>query len=287
MSADPQRSAESRMAATDPRAALPRAVLVAAPEPGFVRVRMQIAYDGLGFRGMAESAGVATVAGTLRDVLERIVHHPVVLSIAGRTDAGVHAWGQVVSFDVDAGRLASGQAAPATLARIVNRECAPSIVVRDAAVASGDFDARFSARTRSYRYSVLTRPVPDPFLAATSWWVAEELDLAALRLGCDALFGAHDFSSFCRRPRTEVEVSLIRRVFDASWVELGDGILRFDIVAGSFCHQMVRSIVGTLVDMGRGRRRPGEMVGILRARDRSVTSAVAPPHGLCLWDVRY
>jgi tRNA pseudouridine38-40 synthase len=257
------------------------------PAAGSTRVRMVVAYDGSRFRGMAENADVTTVAGELRMVLERAIGDPVVLSMAGRTDAGVHAWGQVISFDVSTELLVSGRAAPETLVRAVNRYCAPSIVARDASIAPDDFDARFSARSRLYRYTILNRPVADPFLAATSWWVSEDLDLAVLRLGCDPLLGGHDFSSFCRRPNADVEVSLFRRVFDASWHDQGDGVLRFDIEAGSFCHQMVRSVVGTLVDMGRGRRRPGEMMGIIRARDRSTVGSIAPPHGLCLWDVRY
>jgi len=245
-------------------------------------MRLLVAYDGSRFRGMAENLGVTTVAGTLREALERVCGHQVELAVAGRTDAGVHAWGQVVSFDVDADR-----ADPERIARSVTRQCGPALVVREAALAAPDFDARFSARARRYRYTVLNRPVPDPFLAATSWWVAEPLDLAALRLGCDSLVGSHDFSSFCRRPKSSTEVSLVRRVLDARWHDLGDGVLRFDIAATAFCHQMVRSITGTLVDMGRGRRRAGEMTGILRARDRHAAGTIAPPQGLCLWEVVY
>jgi tRNA pseudouridine38-40 synthase len=247
-----------------------------------VRIRMVLAYDGAEFRGMAQNAGVRTVAGTLGEVLAGAVGHDVALSVAGRTDAGVHAWGQVVSFDA-----AEGRADPGRLARVVNRHCAPALVVREADTAPPDFDARFSARTRRYRYTVLNRPVPDPFLAATSWWVPEALDLNALRLACDPILGGHDFSSFCRRPQGRPEATLFRRVFDARWVQLGDGLLRFDIEAGAFCHQMVRSLTGTIIDMGRGRRRAGEMAGILRAGDRSAAGTVAPPHGLCLWDVLY
>ncbi len=264
---------------------------IPAPAAGFTRLRMTIAYDGGRFRGMAENDGVQTVAGTIRAEIERCVGHPVVLSIAGRTDAGVHGWGQVISFDVDTELVVSGRGAPSRLARSINRLCVPSIVVRDAQVAAENFDARFSALWRSYRYTIVNRPVPDPFLAATTWWVPQELDIHALHLGCDALFGLHDFSSFCRRPKpnplTGVEASLLRRVHSASWLELDDGLLRFDIRASSFCHQMVRSIVGTLVDMGRGVRRPGEMSGIIRARDRAAAGGVAPPQGLCLWEVGY
>jgi len=137
----------------------------------------------------------------------------------------------------------------------------------------------------------VNRPIPDPFLAATSWWVPQDLDIHALRLACDALYGLHNFSSFCRRPKpnpvTGFEPSLMRRVHDASWHEVGDGLLRFDIRASSYCHQMVRSIVGTMVEMGRGFRRPGEMAGIIRAEDRSAAGGVAPPQGLCLWEVGY
>lgn len=253
-------------------------------------MRMTLAYDGPRFHGMAENAGVPTVAGTVRAVLERVTGHPVAIAMAGRTDRGVHAWGQVISFDVDADAVASGRATPERLARAVNRQCVPSIVVRACEPAPDDFDARFSATGRTYRYTLLDRPVPDPFLAATTWWIGEGVDLSRLRLACDPLIGSHDFSSFCRRPRTgpgAEEVSLVRRVTAAGWQDLGDGVLRFEISATAFCHQMVRSIVGTLVEMGRGSRRPGEMTSILAARDRAAAGGLAPPHGLCLWSVAY
>jgi tRNA pseudouridine38-40 synthase len=116
-----------------------------------------------------------------------------------------------------------------------------------------------------------------------------------MRLGCDPLIGEHDFSSFCRRPkRSPADLAagrtppvMVRRVLVARWVELDDGVVRFEIRATAFCHQMVRSIVGTLVDVGLGRRRAGELRGVLLAKDRSRTGPVAPPHGLCLWEVGY
>ena len=111
-----------------------------------------------------------------------------------------------------------------------------------------------------------------------------------MRLGTDPFIGEHDFGSFCRRPKPSLGLpphSLVRRVLDTSWTELGDGHLRFEITAGSFCQQMVRSIVGLLVDVGRGRRRPGEILAILRARDRATAGPLAPAHGLCLWEVGY
>ncbi|HEU4399137.1 MAG TPA: tRNA pseudouridine(38-40) synthase TruA, partial [Actinomycetota bacterium] len=256
----------------------------AAPTGPLVRVRMTVAYDGSGFHGFAPNPGVPTVGGALRDALEKVLRAEVELTCAGRTDTGVHAWGQVVSFDAPAGRFD-----PLTLQRSLNRLLGPAIAVRDVAVAPEGFDARRSATGRTYRYTVLNRPVPDPFLAATTWHVDEPLDLDLLRLGCDPLIGEHDFSAFCRRPkrRDGGDASLVRTVRRAGWTDLGDGLLRFEIEANAFCHQMIRSVVGTLVDVGMARRHAGELLGILAGRDRSQGSQLAPPQGLCLWSVAY
>jgi tRNA pseudouridine38-40 synthase len=249
-------------------------------------VRLVVAYDGTGFHGFAPNRDVPTVGGELAAALERVLGPPVVLTAAGRTDTGVHAWGQVVSFDPPAGALAD----PEALQRSVNGLCKPSIVVRSAETAPPDFDARFSAQWRCYRYTVLNRDVPDPFLAATTWHVAAPLDRAALHLASDPLIGEHDFASFCRRPKVDAEAdapTLVRRVTSVRWDDLGEGLLRFEIVANAFCHQMVRSIVGTLVEVGAGKRSAGTILATLRARDRSRAGQLAPPHGLCLWAVGY
>lgn len=256
----------------------------AAPPAPLRRVRATVAYDGAAFHGFAENPGVATVAGALRRSIERVIRQPIELTGAGRTDAGVHAWGQVISFDapvsVDLDRLQ----------RSLNGLCGPSIVVRTLDWADDDFNARFSALWRRYRYTVVNRPLPDPFSAATAWHVAEPLDLDVLRLACDPFIGEHDFSAFCKRPKQppgEEPLSLVRRVIEASWTELGDDVLRFEIRANAFCHNMVRSIAGTMVDVGRGRRHAGELLGVIRSRDRSFCGPVAPPQGLILWEVGY
>jgi tRNA pseudouridine38-40 synthase len=245
-----------------------------------LRLRMLVAYHGADFHGFALQPGVRTVGGALAGALERHLRHTVELTCAGRTDAGVHAWGQVVSFD------ARADVNVAALQRAVNRALRPSVVVRAVEPAPPGFDARRSATGRRYRYTVRNHPVADPFSAATAWHVAPPLDLAAMRLACDALYGEHDFSSFCRRPPLD-GASLVRVVRAADWADVGEGMLRFDIEASSFCQQMVRSIVGTMVDIGRGKRKAGEMAAVVRARSRAAAGPLAPPHGLCLWEVRY
>jgi tRNA pseudouridine38-40 synthase len=243
-------------------------------------VRLLVAYHGAGFHGFSIQPGVATVGGALAGALERHLRHTVELTCAGRTDTGVHAWGQVVSFD------ARADVDPARLARALNRALRPRVVVRSAEVVAPAFDARRSATGRSYRYTVRNDPVADPFTATTAWHVAGRLDLGAIRLACDPLIGEHEFSSFCRRPPVD-GASLVRVVREARWVDLGDGMLRFDIEASSFCQQMVRSIVGTLVEVGLGKRKAGEMTAVLRAGSRAAAGQPAPPHGLCLWEVAY
>jgi tRNA pseudouridine38-40 synthase len=243
---------------------------------------MTVAYDGTGFHGFSENLNVRTVGGELSRALETVLREPVSLIVAGRTDRGVHAWGQVVTFDVtDPDTDLVG------LQRHVNSMLGPAIVVREAAVAPEHFNARRSAVARRYRYTILNRAAADPFLATTTWHVDEPLDLAALRLACDPIIGQHDYSSFCRVPKRIPDASLVRLVYDARWLDLGDGLLRFDIDATSFCQQMVRALVGTMVAMGVGRQRAGEMAGILRARTRSGATRIAPARGLCLWEVVY
>ncbi len=260
---------------------------VPGPVPGHRRVRLVVAYDGSEFRGFAAQPDVVTVGGTLIDNIATVTGVTVDLSCAGRTDAGVHAWGQVVSFD-----LPDALTTPESLERLrtsLNRLCAPWVVVRTAETTRDDFDARFSAVWRSYRYTVLVSEVPDPFRVRTVWHVPTSLDLRAMTLACDPLIGEHDFTSFCRAPqRPDGSVaSMVRRVHDARWVEGDDGTLQFRVRASAFCHQMVRSLVGTLVEVGRGKRRAGEMMGIIGARDRHAAGQIAPPTGLCLWEVGY
>ncbi|WP_426574171.1 tRNA pseudouridine(38-40) synthase TruA [Aquihabitans sp. McL0605] len=248
------------------------------------RIRLVVAYDGAPFHGFARNEGVRTVGGVLTEAIGTVIGQEVELTCAGRTDKGVHARAQVVTFDASGDDLDLVR-----LTRSINKMCAPSIAVWGAEVVDHGFDARFSATARRYRYLVHNSPTPDPFTADSAWHVDEELLLPAMVLGCDALIGEHDFAAFCRRPkrRDGEEASLVRNVTEAVWHDDGDGRLRFEIEASSFCHQMVRSVVGTLVDVGRGRKRPGDLLGVIRSQDRNRAGDLAPPHGLTLWAVRY
>jgi tRNA pseudouridine38-40 synthase len=253
-----------------------------APDALPAQVKMVVAYDGTDFSGFAAQPNqphVKTVGGALGQAIGKVLRHPVELACAGRTDAGVHAWGQVVSFPAIPGLD------PWRLASAVSSMLAPQIVVRSCEIVDGSFDARQSAIWRHYRYTIVNRPVPDPFRDRFTWWISDPLDLRALWLAADPFVGDHDFSSFCRKgPEGS---TTMRTVHMSSWTDEGDGILRYEIRAAAFCWQMVRSIVGTLVEVGAGKRRPGEMLGIINAHERAAAGQIAPPHGLSLWEVGY
>ncbi len=263
----------------------------AAVLPGTRRWRLLVAYDGSGFRGFATQAdpGVPTVGGALALALARTARlpEPPPLVCAGRTDAGVHAMGQVVHVDLPEGY-------DGDLARALTRQLAPAVVVREAAPAPPGFDARRSATRRHYRYHVWNAPAPYPLLSATAWHVAAPLDLRPMAAAADALIGERDFRALCRRPPgADAAHPIVRRVLDARWREApdedvrGGRLLRFDVVATAFCHQMVRSMVGVLVQAGKGRANAATVVGLLGSGSRAGAPQLAPPHGLCLVDVGY
>lgn len=255
------------------------------------RARFVVAYDGAHFKGFANTPGESTVQSSLESALSLIARRPVGLIGAGRTDAGVHGWGQVVSCDLP------GTLKMREVVKRLNGLCAPHVAVRSGEWTTDDFDARFSAQWRHYRYHVLNSPTPNPLMDERVWHVRAPLNLALMQLACDPLIGEHDFTSFCRKPKPspgQYERSLRRRVILAKWSSVPDDhlgpddrLLRFEIRANAFCHQMVRSIVGTLVDVGTGKIHAGQISGIIAAEHRNAAGAVAPPQGLCLWEVGY
>jgi len=236
--------------------------------------KLVLAYDGTGFRGFARQPGTRTVQGVLEEALERVLGEVPKISVAGRTDAGVHARGQVVSFEaaVDPGRIQ----------RSVNTMLAPEVVLTAAGRAPAGFDARHSATSREYVYRIRTGPWPDPMSARFEWHRPGGLALAPMRRAAGLLRGEHDFSSFCRA-REGPAVRNLRQLT----VSKRRDILEVRAVADSFLHQMVRSLVGTLVAVGEGRMAPEEMPEILSARSRAAAGPVAPPDGLTLVRVRY
>ena len=255
--------------------------------PGLGRVRLRVAYHGAGFHGFARNEGVTTVEGVLAPAIGTVLRNPVELSAAGRTDAGVHARGQVVSFDAPIGTDLGA------MVRGVNALCGPAVAVSHAEWAPEDFDARRSATWRSYRYTILNTAEPDPLLADRAWHVPRPLDTVLMNLACDALHGEQNFAAFCRKaPDGGGGVkSMHRRVFSARWVPgdapEADRTLVFEIRANAFCHQMVRAITGFCVDVGLRKRPPSDTRAVILAGDRAHGSQVAPPHGLVLWDVGF
>lgn len=246
------------------------------------RVRLDIAYRGTPFRGSAPNPGVRTVLGVVAAAIERVCSEPVELTGAGRTDAGVHASAQVVTFDL------VHPIAPDDLAHRLNRICGPDIAVRAARIVADDFDARFSATWRQYRYQVWNGTAPHPLLHEVAWHVPSALDVATMHEAAQHMVGEHDFSSLCRRPDGDPAVSLVRIVHTAIWRRPNDGdLLWFEVRGSAFCQQMVRSMVGTCVDVGLGRMAADAIPAVLAARDRAAAGRVAPPHGLTLTGVGY
>ena len=239
--------------------------------------RLDISYDGSGFSGYAKQNGQRTVQRELESALEKALGATLRTSVAGRTDAGVHACGQVVSFGYD------GKIEYVRLRRSLNGMLGPEISVAGIIEVEDEFDARFSARWRRYRYLVDPRPSSDPLIRHMVWHVGRAVEFETMVEIADGFVGVHDFSSFCRSVEGK---SNVRNVEEAKWVER-EGLYEFWVKANAFCHQMVRSMVGYCYDVGRGYAEKGQVSEVIEAGDRSLVGTVAPSHGLTLWDVGY
>jgi tRNA pseudouridine38-40 synthase len=249
-----------------------------------VRIRIDLSYDGTGFSGWAAQPGRRTVEGVLAETLGHVLRLPAAprLTVAGRTDAGVHARGQVAHADLpDTIWAAHADAARRRLARALP----PDIRVHAIGLAPDGFDARFSALWRRYSYRVCDDPATaDPLRRHETLWYPRGLDLDAMNAAAGALTGEHDFAAFCRRREGATTVRALRRL---DWRRDDDGVAVACVVADAFCHNMVRALVGALLAVGAGSRSPSWPSAVLTAAVRDPAVRVVPPHGLCLEEVRY
>lgn len=241
-------------------------------------IRVTVEYDGTEYFGYQFQPGVPTIQGELERVLSKIVRQPVTTYGSGRTDAGVHARGQVVSFRT------AGTIPVEKLCVAMNSLLPRSIAALDAAEVEPDFHARYSARSRLYRYDILNRDLRSAIECRFGWHVRGPLDVDAMREAAGCLTGVHDFTSFATADRDEG--SPVRDVMELGIRREGERVI-LEIRANAFLRSMVRTITGTLVEVGLGRRPVGEVPEILDARDRARAGKTAPAHGLCLVEVEY
>ncbi len=243
-----------------------------------MRVRLTIEYDGTGYSGWQLQAGQDTIQARIEAALEKLFGQKVRIHGAGRTDAGVHALGQVAAFD------APRHFDSIDLRRALNAMLPPDIAVREAVEAASRFDPRRAAYLRAYEYRILNREIRSAFDHRYAWHVREALDLHAMRTGARRLLGEHDFAAF-RKLGTETK-STVRRIYLSQWERRGD-LLRYRIEGSSFLRHMVRAMVAAMVEIGRKRMSVEALDALLSGGDRAAAPAAAPACGLFLVEVRY
>jgi tRNA pseudouridine38-40 synthase len=241
-------------------------------------LKLTLAYDGTRFVGWQRQASGESIQGLVEEALSRLEGGPITAHGAGRTDAGVHAEGQVASARVTFAHDA------ATIARALNAQLPPEIRVVAVEDAPADFHARFSARQKSYRYQIANTVVMSPFIRAFAWHVPEPLDRGAMQRAAASLLGTHDFSAF--QSTGSDAATTVRTVTRSELIER-DALLVYEVAGDGFLRHMVRAIVGTLVAVGRGWRRPEDMEALVAGAARAQAGATAPPHGLTLVKVEY
>jgi tRNA pseudouridine38-40 synthase len=245
--------------------------------PGGRCIKAVVEYDGTRYAGFQSQPNVLTIQGELQRALSEVTQEEVKVVGAGRTDAGVHASGQVIHF------LTRWKRSLQEIHRAFNALLPSDIAVKDMTVAPPDFHARFSALTREYRYTILNQRIRSPLEARFAYHHEQHLDAEAMGAALECLVGTHDFASFGQPTQGD---STVRDVVRASCNKDGNHIY-IDLTANAFLRQMVRTIVGTLLPVGRGSLPPGDVSAILEAKDRSQAGPPAPAHGLCLARVNY
>jgi tRNA pseudouridine38-40 synthase len=250
---------------------------------------LTIAYTGAEFHGFARQTGQTTVQGELESALGTVFRREVQTVGAGRTDAGVHALGQVVSFELSDDEL--GERSLDKLRNSLNALTPDAISIRMVAEKPAGFSARFSAKEREYRYRYVFSDVEPLFLRPFTWWVKPSVpvDVQAMKAAIPLLVGEHDFSSFCVAA-SSVERNTVRELLSLTIFgtdHLGEGCLVLQVRGNAFLHSMIRIIAGSLLEVGLGRREPQWLAEVLAARDRRAAGPTAPAQGLTLWRVRY
>ena len=254
---------------------------------GEVILSLLVSYNGTPFAGFARQPGQLTVQGSIEEALALIFRRGVETVCAGRTDSGVHARSQVVSFSVSESELAGRSAFK--LLRSLNALTHENISVKDVCRREPDFSARFSCTMREYKYFICTDVFAPLLMKGFCWHIPKALDLDAMRQAAAHLIGEHDFKSFCMAASAEGK-STMRNVFSVEvepLVQWGENLVVITVRGNAFLHSMVRTIVGTLVAVGLGRRKPDWVVDVLEARNRAAAGENAPAQGLVFWDVSY
>ena len=242
------------------------------------RFAVGIEYDGTRYAGWQHQPGRQTIQESVQNALSAVADHPVQVAAAGRTDAGVHACGQVAHFDTRADRPVRGWVLGA------NSHLPPDIAVNWALPVDHSFHARHTAQGRTYRYCILRRATRPAILRDRICWTRAALDAGAMQEAAQALVGEHDFSSF---RAVECQSATAMRRIDAISVSADGPLVTVEVTANAFLHHMVRNIVGTLIEVGSGERHPDSLAATLAARDRTRAGVTAPAGGLYLWRVRY
>jgi tRNA pseudouridine38-40 synthase len=242
-------------------------------------LRLTLEYDGTRYHGWQRQKNALSIQEVIEQALARITGEPVRLIASGRTDAGVHARGQVANFHT------TSSAPLQAFVSGLNSLLPLDIAALRAEEISLSFHARYDARWKTYEYHILNRPVRSPLHHLYTWWISAPLNIAALQAAAQALPGEHDFSAF--RAAGSRPGTAMRRVRQAAWREGPAGRLSFCITANGFLRGMVRSLVGTMVEIGRGKYPPGYVSEVLEKRDRRLAGPTAPPQGLFLLGVEY
>lgn len=254
-----------------------------------VALVLHVEYNGTEFSGFAKQKdpSIRTVQGCLERALGTLFRREVLTVCAGRTDAGVHALGQVVSCTMARAELQDRQ--PRKLVTSLNALTDDDIVVKAVSFAAPEFSARFDAISREYRYRIVMGGAPPLFLRDFAWWHRGLLDVDAMRKGAAHLIGEHDFKSFCKAASAEGKTTMryVEAIDLYEEEHLGETCLVIRVVGNAFLHSMVRTIVGTLVQVGAGHRQPDWVADVLAACDRNAAGENAPACGLTFWHVNY